>query len=72
MNKQSIDTARDPDLRLSQNAMLRAALRARALATQTGTAIVISHNGVIEQIKPTPEPITQGVQEPQTPYGQKP
>lgn len=72
MNNQSIETAHDPDLRLSQNAMQRAALRARALATQTGTAIVVSHNGVIEQIKPMPEAITQGVQEPQSPYSQKP
>lgn len=72
MNKQSIETAHDPDLRLSQNAMQRAALRAHALATQTGTAIVVSHNGVIEQIEPTPEPIAQSVQEPQSPYGQKP
>ena len=54
MNKQSIEAARDADLRLSQHAMQRAARRAHELAAQTGTAIVVSHNGVIEEIKPYP------------------
>lgn len=57
MNPRPIETARDPDLRLSQPAMHRAAQRARALATQTGTAIVVSHNGIIERINPTAEPM---------------
>ena len=55
MNKQPIETARDCDLRLSFQAMQRAALSARALATQTGTALVVSRNGVIEHIRPQPE-----------------
>lgn len=54
MNPQSIENARDPDLRLSLPAMRRAAQRAHELAAQTGTLIVISHDGVIEQIAPTP------------------
>lgn len=52
MNKQPINQARDRDLRLSEVAMQRAALRARALAKATGTTIVVSHNGVIEHLKP--------------------
>jgi hypothetical protein len=72
MNKQSIETARDADLRLSPQAMRRAAQRARELAAQTGTAIVISHQGVIEQIRPSAAASSQSVQEPTTPYGDKP
>ena len=52
MNKQPINQARDRDLRLSEVAMQRAALRAHALAKATGTTIVVSHNGVIEHLKP--------------------
>ncbi len=72
MNKQPINTARDTDLRLSQQAMQRAAQRARELAAQTGTAIVISRNGVIEQISPKTGAAGQNVQEPDAPYGDKP
>lgn len=52
MNKQSIEHARDRDLRLSQVAMQRAAERAHALARATGTAIVVSNDGVIEHLRP--------------------
>jgi hypothetical protein len=68
MNKQPINTARDTDLRLSQQAMQRA----RELAAQTGTAIVISRNGVIEQISPKTGAAGQNVQEPAAPCGDKP
>ncbi len=70
MNKQSIEAARDADLRLSQHAMQRAARRAYELAAQTGTAIVVSHNGVIEQIRPGLGQAAQGVQEPAVQYGE--
>lgn len=53
MNKQPIEQAHDHDLRLSQAAMQRAARRAHDLAKATGTAIVVSHNGVIEHLQPT-------------------
>ena len=53
MNTKPIATAHDVDLRLSVAAMHRAAQRARELALQTGTAIVISRQGVIETISPT-------------------
>ena len=72
MNKQPIEMARDADLRLSQPALQRAAQRARELAVQTGTAIVVSHLGVLEQINPKAEMVAQCVQEPVKPYGDKP
>lgn len=52
MNKQPIENARDRDLRFSKIAMERAAKRAHDLAKATGTLIVVSHDGVIEHIKP--------------------
>lgn len=51
-NQEPIENALDSDLRLSRPALQRAALRARELARQTGTAIVISKNGFIERISP--------------------
>lgn len=58
MNKQPIEQAHDRDLRLSHVAMQRAAQRAHELAQATGTAIVVSHHGVIEHLKPTPQEIS--------------
>lgn len=72
MNKQPIETARDADLRLSPQAMQRAARRARELAAQTGTAIVVSRDGVIEHIRPQLEATGASVQEPPATYGDKP
>ena len=72
MNRQPIETARDADLRLSPNAMQRAAQRARKLAAQTGTAIVVIRDGVIEHIHPRQEAAALPVQEPPAPYGDKP
>lgn len=72
MNRQPIETARDTDLRLSPQALRRAAQRARELAAQTGTALVVSRDGVIELIHPEPEPASSHVQEQQTPYGDEP
>ena len=74
MNTQPITTARDADLRLSVAAMHRAAQRAREVALQTGTAIVVSRQGVIRTINPPaaashPAPAAQ---EPPAPYGGKP
>lgn len=71
MNKQPIETARDADLRQSPKAMERAATRARELALQTGTAIVVSHKGIVEYVKPGMQPVPHGVQEPVPPYGDK-
>jgi hypothetical protein len=52
MNKQPIEQAQDRDLRLSLAALQRAAQRARDVAAATGTALVISRNGVIEHVAP--------------------
>lgn len=72
MNKRPIEFARDADLRLSPQAMQRAARRARELAAQTGTAIVVSRDGVIEHIHPRQEAAASLVQEQTPPYGDKP
>lgn len=56
MNKQPIEMARDPDLRLSAVALQRAARRAHELAHQTGTAVVISRDGVVLHVQPKPAP----------------
>ena len=69
MNPQPISQARDADLRLSQIAMQRAAQRARELAVQTGTDIIVSRGGVIEHIVPTSVLSAQGVHETTPPYG---
>ncbi|HAZ60434.1 MAG TPA: hypothetical protein DCY89_02525 [Gammaproteobacteria bacterium] len=71
MNERPIETARDADLRLSMAAMLRAAQRARELARQTGTALVISRDGVLEQIQPAAAR-SPGVLEPPTPDDSEP
>jgi hypothetical protein len=66
MNTRPIETARDPVLRLSYQALLRAAKRAREVALQTGTLLVISRNGVVELIDPATEaaPLTVRAQVP--------
>ena len=68
MNPRPIESARNADLRLSHKALMRAALRAQQLAAQTGTCIVISRNGVIEQIAPAPTGLR--VQQDPPPYGE--
>jgi hypothetical protein len=71
MNKEPIEHARDPDLRHSVAAMLRAAVRARELARQTGTRNV-GRNGVVELLDPdAPELETPILQEPPAPYGER-
>ena len=71
MNKQPIEQAHDADLRLSAAALRRAAQRARELAQQTGTAVVISRDGVIQYLKPAVANQATGVQEPNASYGAK-
>lgn len=68
-----IETAVNVDLRGSHDALLRAARRAREIAAQTGTAIVVVRNGVLEYIHPAPQgPAAAHVQEPDAPYGKRP
>lgn len=71
MNMRPLTEAMDNDLRLSQAALDRAALRARKLAAQTGTDLVFSHDGVIERVPAGKPEAELRVQEPETPYGNK-
>ena len=50
MNARPIDEPSDPDLRGAMAALKRAAQRARDIAIQTGTGIVVSENGVLRHI----------------------
>ncbi len=52
MNPRPIETAQDEDLRLSRQAMQRAAARAWEIAARTGTAIIIRRAGAIEAVRP--------------------
>ena len=56
MSNKPIELSTDSDLRLSQVALERAAQRAREIAEKTGTAIVITRNGVLEYLKPQSAP----------------
>jgi hypothetical protein len=69
MKKPSIDSIQDLDLKNSMAAMQRAALRAREIARQTGTFLVVSRNGVVELIEPNALALeTLSAQEPMTIY----
>ena len=56
MNGKPLENARSSDLRGSWQALQRAAQRAREVAVQTGTDLVVTRNGVQEHIKPQPTP----------------
>jgi ribosomal protein S2 len=69
MKKPSFDPTQDLDLQNSMAAMQRAALRAREIARQTGTFLVVSRNGVVELIEPDAQALDiPSVQEPATIY----
>ena len=72
MNRQPLSQAHDADLRFSQLAMDPAAQRARELAAQTGTVLIISRHGVIERIAPSGTGAARTLQEPAAPYGKQP
>ncbi|MBS0613379.1 MAG: hypothetical protein JSS24_09445 [Proteobacteria bacterium] len=71
MNTKTINQANNADLRGSWQALQRAAQRARELAAQTGTELIVSRGGVIERIKPQPTSAQQQVHESAAPYGDK-
>lgn len=52
MNQHPISFALDPDLRLSEDALRRAAKRARVIARQTGTQLVYCYHGEVLRISP--------------------
>jgi len=54
MNTKAINQAKNADLRGSWPALQRAAQRARELAAQTGTELIIGRGGSIERIRPQP------------------
>ena len=69
MKKPSMDPTQDLDLQHSLAAMQRAAVRAREIARQTGTLLVVSRNGVVELLEPdAPELDMLSVQEPAAMY----
>jgi hypothetical protein len=72
MNERPIEAARDADLRLSLQAMRRAAQRARELAARTGTVLIISRRGTIEHLQPDVAAPGPCVQEPPASYRDKP
>lgn len=71
MNTKAINQAHNADLRGSWQALQRAAQRARELAAQTDTELIVSRGGAIERIKPLPDTASQQIQEPVMPYGDK-
>lgn len=54
MNQKPITEAEDKDIAGSFEALRRAARRAREIAAQTGTAIIVQRDGRIERITPSP------------------
>lgn len=62
MSKRPIEQAQDSDLRLSGAALTRAAMRARELAAQTGTAIIVLRDGVIRHVAPTASEVSLEIQ----------
>jgi hypothetical protein len=52
MNPKPISEARDEDLRNATAALERAAQRARSVAEQTNTAIIIMRDGKITRVTP--------------------
>ena len=53
MNKKAIEQAKDRDLAGSINAIRRAAKRARQVAAQTGTALIVRHGEQIDRVTVT-------------------
>ena len=63
-----IEEARNPLLRSANAALQRAAIRARIIAAQTGTCLVISRNGVVELVDPASPSAADHVHESPAPY----
>ncbi|MCP5169536.1 MAG: hypothetical protein H6999_07240 [Hahellaceae bacterium] len=71
MNTSPLESAKNRDLPASFKALKRAACRARELATQTGTALVIARRGVVTLVQPAAAS-QSGVQESSAPYKGQP
>jgi hypothetical protein len=70
-NKRPISQAKSADLRGSLPALRRAAERARQIAAQTGTAIIIERAGKLERVYPAPDGAVAGVREKASTYRKK-
>jgi hypothetical protein len=62
MNKKPIEQAKNPLLCKILPALERAALQARKTAFQTGTAIIVMQDGILQRIQP------DGIREPRADY----
>jgi hypothetical protein len=58
MNQKGIEQANDKDLASSLNAMRRAVKRAREVARQTGTFLVVRHGEQIDRISIKDQDVT--------------
>jgi hypothetical protein len=67
-NPRPIEEARNPLLRSAQTALQRAAIRARSIAAQTGTYLVIGRDAVVEFVDPASQSSADRVHEPITSY----
>ena len=61
MNGKTLENARSSDLRGSWQALQRAAQRAREVAVQTGTDLVVTRNGVLEHDYPKSTSAASGI-----------
>jgi hypothetical protein len=71
-NTHPIEEARNPLLRPASVALQRAAIRARIVAAQTSTCLVISRNGVVELVDPGSPSPADHVHESPAPYTAEP
>jgi len=55
MSKQPVSRLQDDDMQAVQPALLRAARRAREIARQTGTAVVVMRDGKLVKERPVAE-----------------
>ncbi len=62
MNTKTIKQAKSAHLRGSWQALQRAAQRAREVAAQTGTELIVSRNGVMTRVKPMPVRVSKATQ----------
>lgn len=68
-NHRPIEMAKSADLRGSWPALQRAAERARLVAVQTGTALVVERDGTVQHLYPQHSSSTPSAQEVRPAYG---
>jgi len=70
MSLRPLDSARHADIPASYEALKRAAARAREVARQTGTLLVIGEDGQLRLIPPSPESAVASINEAFSRYGE--